>query len=351
MSTIQSVNQNQSVVMPADAWQANDTRRIETATPLSDISGATTSLVPIRDQTLPPIASNRTDLQNALATLQGKSSQIQEALGMVAALYAPKVEGKPVIPSSTVNGMITELFQAATTGGSSAALHVFCRELNDMIAQVRSQCPGQTVDNVCSTARELIDLLSDPESARKNAALIEQRLNSLNGAADSANDSDPAATLVRGLKIVFGAALSALDLSNRIQDLVEEGLRTGTIVLTNTPHAAEVSGLVTVMAMLTLLNLISSQISEELDARLSLSEEQEKLRRQQMELLDRQAETRERVTSDESIVDQAESSSAFNAVLSKSFGEGLSEGLSDVFALLTNKIIEARQRARTSVEA
>lgn len=350
MNAIQSVNQNETTVMRDQMRLDAVIRQIQTTAPQSDVTGVTPAPTSIQDQTLPPIAASRTDLQQALATLQGKSGAIQEALAMVAALYAPKEPGKPSPVANDLNGMINELFQAATTGGGSAALNVFCRELQDMIAQAGKQCPGNAaVMNVCSTAYELIDLLSNPESALANAEVINAKMAILLRSEGSTEEA--VATLAKGLGVIFGAALSAVRLSHDIQELLSEGLRNGTIVLTSTPHAAEVSGLIAVMAMMTLLTLVSTRISEELDTRLSLSEEEDRLRKEQMQLLEKQQEIRNSTLREETVVEQAQSASALNAVLSKSFGEGLSEGLSDAFALLTNKIIEARQRARPRMEA
>lgn len=350
MNAIQSINRNETVVIRDQERLDAAIRQSRTTAPQSDVTGVTSAPIPIQDHTLPPIAASRADLQQALATLQGKSSAIQEALAMVAALYAPKEPGAPATSANDLNNMVNELFQAATTGGSSAALNVFCRELQDMIAQAGKQCQGNTaVANVCSTAYELIDLLSNPESAQANAEAINAKLARL--LRNEGSTDEAVAALAKGLGVIFGAALSAVRLSNDILELLNEGMRNGTIVLTKTPHAAEVSGLITVMAMMTLLTLVSSRISEELDARLSLSEEADKLRKEQMQLLEKQQEARTSTRRDETVVEQANSASALNAALSKSFGEGLSGGMSDAFALLNNKIIEARQRARPRMEA
>ncbi len=313
---------------------------VPSSAPQSDVSGSTL-LTPIRDYTLPPTALGNADLEKALSTLQGKTTQIQQSVSLVMSLYTP--EDRDVTP--TVNDLVNDLFRAATSSSGASALNAFCRSLEDMISQAQARNQGQEVKNVCDTARELIDLLHNPKAARED---IINCLNSLQQMAGKCDSDNPAEKLASGLAIILGAALSALDLSNELNKILVESGRTG---FTLPPNLAEMSGLMTVVAMMSLLALVSTQVSAEIEARMNLTEDEDKLREQRNVEQKKQDEKRARDKEKESVVDQAQSSSMMNNALTQSFGEVLGGGMDDAFTLVMNKVIEARQRSRTTIEA
>lgn len=351
MSSITSIGQ-QPVSGLEPGGRTDPVKEAATTPTRSDISGAAL-INQIKDHTLPPIAAGKSDLELALSTLQGKTAQIQQSLTLVANLFAASGDQNTQL---TVNGLVNELFAAATSSDGPAALNVFCRGLGEMIDQAMSQSNDKTVLGVCHTAKELIDILSDPEKSR-NDALIQLELNQLKAHVDGLKSDNPAAMLAGGLALIFGEALSALNMSNQLHDILSESGRLGFLL---PPNLAEMSGLVTVLAMLSLMSLVATQVSTELEARLTVAnamtqtsrdEDVDKTKEEQAEMKKKMEEYRLREQGNETLLNQAESASVMNAALTQSFGGALGGGLSDAFSLVLNKVIEARQRTRAPVEA
>ncbi len=311
--------------------------------PQSDVSGSTL-LNQIKDYTLPPSAMGKEELVRALSTLQGKTTQIQESLTLVMGLYTqPGDKNVPI----TVNDLVDDLFRAATSKSGASALNVFCRGLESMISQAMDNNKGNAdVLDVCNIAKEMIDLLNDPDAQRNDA--FGKLMNSLQQKANGCLSDDAAKKLAGGLAVIFGAALDALNLSTKLHDLIP---RIGTPGIPLPANLAELSGLVTVVAMMSLMALVTTQVSAEIEARMNLAEDEDKLRDQRIAEQKKQDEKRTREMEKESALDLAESSSVMSDALTKSFGEVLAGGMGDAFSLVMNKVIEARQSSRATVEA
>lgn len=322
---------------PAPQPEAEVKDRKISSTTASDLDGVTKKTAPqeppkpIATVIAPAFASasTMTEVENALAKLEGKSTEVQNAVAQAAAaLGMLNAQAGSTFSVQILKGLTESLVGAAKNDVGVPFDKLYTQMGKGLDELLRAAPENVPLKIAAGSARTIMDILETPGGAHNQKAQLEAAFRDLQGltlvAQNATEDQKYAAALAATMYNVLSLASEAAVLGDKLTSLLPPLVQSMPFLL-KLPDAVASSGNATNAAVLGLMMLVAAQVQQEITNRLESMEAesrlaQELLNKQLSELRARDADAKR----DAEVKDSAvASASAFVSALAQCGDEGL----------------------------
>ena len=319
----------------------------------SDIDGVAPSLK--SQYPLPSIAIGEKDIVAAYSSLMGKSEAIQSAMSMLVAHFGSTTLNLPGFTEGAMNSMLDRLFSVATTPGQYSCYDVTALRgsLDQMIQSIRESAEKSAIPlspyeiKVLTTAQNAVDLLNSSATAEEIQKAIAMLLSHASGAGDTERSK-----ALAGFCTLFASVLEAMNLTKGLETLLGKISDTQSLfrqLALLRDKAVEKAGIITSLALSSLVLVSRDQVALDLANRLSRMDAERRVREaseNEEKLMDELAKKNDEKREDLR-VEAANSSSTFNAALTRLTLGDIAGTISNIFAMVDKVVTELKQQGRS----